>query len=219
MNKKSGKLVLALFLTALANACAYSQSDPLREAPNESAKIVFYGKGRIKSPDDQSYALIRKSGSSMIISGNGEDVPVDELKKSFKSDFIWFRDGNETYVIVDPSFMERANMAWTGYDAASDMLSSTRRQLRTHEKLLTRMESIEENRKSFTRNASMDSEDDREAKLQNERAIIREITRSKEILEKKCSSELENAKLEMRTLIREARQSGKLSNFRATQEN
>jgi hypothetical protein len=107
---------LAVMLLSVTTIVPFSLATAANADTEKPAQIVFYGEGRIKNSDEQSYALVRHHGTSMIISGNGEQVPVNELKRAIKDDFIWFRDGERGYVIVDPALLELADRAWRPYD-------------------------------------------------------------------------------------------------------
>lgn len=159
----------------------------------KTGNTVFYGKGRIASPEQQSYALIRKSAESMIISGNGEDVPVDALKKTIKGDFIWFRDEQRTFVIDDPVLLLRANAAWTRYDSASDKVRTAKRELRVREKTLSRMEPSQEASK--------------------EKRAISTLEAKIDLLEQDRTVAFDAAQAAMRGLISEAARTGKTAAF------
>ena len=128
--RKSCGAVLALAVSFAASLL------PVHALGAEGAsQTVFYGKGRINSPDQQSYALLRQHAGSMIISGNGENVPVDELKRAIGGDFVWFRDGERTFVIVDPALVARANQAWAPYDQLMATAPAARGDVGEREKL------------------------------------------------------------------------------------
>lgn len=110
--------VLSIMTTDFSCVAAAAEPDA-----RKSSQIVFYGEGRARSRDEQSYALLRKHGTSMVISGNGEQIPVDELQLAIKGDFIWFREGSRSYVIVDPSLLARVDKAWLPYEISSEELS------------------------------------------------------------------------------------------------
>lgn len=187
--KKNRGAVWATLLVSVITAIASSTATAKSPDTRKPAEIVFYGEGRIKSGDEQSYALVRHNGTSMIISGNGERVPVDELKRAIGGDFVWFRDGEQGYVIQDAALLERADRAWSPYETLEESLSTLKDDLRRRKKTL----------------AKSSGADDKQR--------IEELSSSVSKTEGERSAAYRNVQSEMRGLIALARKTGKATPF------
>lgn len=60
-----------------------------------------------------AYALISKDRDGVTMSGSTDDLPqIEAARHSLQGDFVWFRRGGKSYVIVDAPTVARANEAW-----------------------------------------------------------------------------------------------------------
>ncbi len=60
-----------------------------------------------------AYALISKDRDGVTMSGSTDDLPqIEAARHSLNGDFVWFRRGGKSYVIVDAATVARANEAW-----------------------------------------------------------------------------------------------------------
>ncbi|WP_229257174.1 biotin/lipoyl-containing protein [Duganella callida] len=60
-----------------------------------------------------AYAIVRAGNDGMTVSADISDIrKVAQLRDSVKGDFLWFRDGDKTYLIRDPAVMARLEEAW-----------------------------------------------------------------------------------------------------------
>lgn len=60
-----------------------------------------------------TYALVPHDSERMIVSATHKDLSViADMRQAFKSDFIWFREGDKAYVIQDPAIVAKASEAW-----------------------------------------------------------------------------------------------------------
>lgn len=187
--KKYQSAAWATLLLSVMTAVAPCNATAISPDTQKTGEIVFYGKGRMKSGDEQSYALVRHNGTSMIISGNGEQVPVDELRRAISGDFVWFRDGERGYVIQDAALLERANRAWSPYEALDESLSRLKDDLRRCKKLLSKSSGADDKKR------------------------VEELTSSVSKTEGERSTAYKNVQSEMRGVIALARETGKASPF------
>ena len=172
--KKYQSAAWATLLLSLITAVAPCTATAIPSNTEKPGEIVFYGKGRIKSGDEQSYALVRHNGTSMIISGNGEQVPVDELRRAIRGDFVWFRDGGQGYVIQDAALLERANRAWNPYEALDESLSILKDDLRRCKKLLAKSSGADDKKRVEELTASVSkTEVERSAAYKNVQSEMR----------------------------------------------
>lgn len=187
--RKNRGAAWATLLVSVMTAIASSTATAISADTGKPAEIVFYGEGRVKSGDEQSYALVRHNGTSMIISGNGERVPVDELRRAISGDFVWFRDGERGYIIQDAALLERADRAWSPYETLEASLSSLKDDLRRRKKLLAKSSGGDEKKR------------------------VEELTSSVSKTEVERSAAYRNVQSEMRGLIALARKTGKATPF------
>lgn len=60
-----------------------------------------------------AYALVSKDRDGVTMSGSTDDLPqIEAARHSLQGDFVWFRRGGKSYVIVDAATVTRANEAW-----------------------------------------------------------------------------------------------------------
>lgn len=60
-----------------------------------------------------AYALVSKDRDGVTMSGSTDDLPqIEAARHSLQGDFVWFRRGGKSYVIVDAATVARANEAW-----------------------------------------------------------------------------------------------------------
>ena len=98
-------------------ASAQIPTVPPTPAPVPVPHIVVVAPGRnsyvISDDDGSPYAII--SGNSQTISGSFSSTDfrqLEALRKKIKGDFIWFEREGKSYVITDPSLVNRAKQAF-----------------------------------------------------------------------------------------------------------
>lgn len=178
----------------------------------KAAQVVFYGAGRVKNRDEQSYAWVKDHGTSMVISGNGESIPVDELKRALPGDFIWFRDGERTFVIVDPALLARVAAFWAPYDTISDSVTASHAELRKQEKALAQMPRGAKAGDAAPQDASTRAADtNAEAPWQSQKALVARLRAAHEALLQSRSAAFKQCQAAARALFDQAIRDGKAS--------
>ncbi|HEY5802794.1 MAG TPA: M56 family metallopeptidase [Lysobacter sp.] len=60
-----------------------------------------------------AYALVSKDRDGITMSGSTDDLPqIEAARHSLQGDFLWFRRGGKSYVIVDAATVAKARDAW-----------------------------------------------------------------------------------------------------------
>lgn len=89
-----------------------------------------------------SFALVRGTGDEMHMWGSIDDI--DEIKaarKSANGEYLWFRRGNQAYVVTDPMLLARAHEATRETDELDKRMEALEAQMEPHER---KMEVLEE---------------------------------------------------------------------------
>ena len=59
------------------------------------------------------YALVHANKEGITVSASRTDLnKIEAARRTVKGDFIWFRDGDKTYLIQDPAAVAKADEAW-----------------------------------------------------------------------------------------------------------
>ncbi|OON64403.1 hypothetical protein B0920_14070 [Massilia sp. KIM] len=89
---------------------AAARSEPVGEAERK-LRVVR------EAARNEPYALVRAKDGDMNISGSSDDWDeVKAAKRVVDGDFIWFREGGQSWVIQDPQVLARARAAWAPLD-------------------------------------------------------------------------------------------------------
>ncbi|MRW91751.1 M48 family metalloprotease [Duganella sp. FT80W] len=83
------------------------------------------------------YAIVRANRDSMMVSATSKDIKqVAQLRDSVKGDFLWFRDGDKTYVLRDASALARIDDAWVGVSRLDAQMDEQGKKLDAQGKIL-----------------------------------------------------------------------------------
>lgn len=81
-----------------------------------------------------SFALVRK-GAGYTMSGSSDDTDeIDTARSSISGDFVWFRKGDQAYVIEDPGTVSRATAAWAETEKLGTRMEALGSQMEVHGK-------------------------------------------------------------------------------------
>jgi beta-lactamase regulating signal transducer with metallopeptidase domain len=84
--------------------------------------------------DGPSFALVRK-GAGYTMTGSTDDTDdIDAARSSINGDFVWFRKGDQAYVIDDPATVSRATAAWTETEKLGTRMEALGSQMEVHGK-------------------------------------------------------------------------------------
>lgn len=89
----------------------------------------------VRMHDDRkgpSFALVRK-GAGYTMSGSSDDTDdIEAARNSTGSDFVWFRKGNQAYVIDDPATVARATAAWAETEKLGTRMEALGSEMEVH---------------------------------------------------------------------------------------
>jgi len=118
---------LALPMLGLATSAALATLTIPAQAAGEGARIT-----RVAAAGEP-YALVRADGKGFNISGSSDDWDdVRAAQRSIKGEFIWFRDGGQSYVIQDPAVMARVRAAWAPLDRLGAQMDDYGKEMKVH---------------------------------------------------------------------------------------
>lgn len=97
----------------------------------------------------EAYALISQDRDGITMSGSTDDLPqIRSAKRSLQGDFVWFRRGGKSYVIVDAATVAKTREAWRDSDKIGKQMEVLGDQMEVHgdkmSALGTQMEKLSE---------------------------------------------------------------------------
>ena len=88
--------------------------------------------GETKSARD-SYALVIAGKNGLLLSGSTDDIDrIEAARKSHAGDFLWFKRGQNAYIIQDPAILADAKAAWKDSDALSAEMDTISKEMDKH---------------------------------------------------------------------------------------
>ena len=89
----------------------------------------------VRMHDDRkgpAFALVRKD-AGYTMSGSSEDTDdIEAARSSVRGDFVWFRKGDQAYVIDDPATVSRTTAAWAETDKLGTRMEALGGQMEVH---------------------------------------------------------------------------------------
>ncbi|HEY5849796.1 MAG TPA: M56 family metallopeptidase [Lysobacter sp.] len=80
-----------------------------------------------------AYALISKDRDGITMSGSTDDLPqIQAARHSLQGDFVWFRRGGKSYVIVDAATVAKARDAWSDSARIGKQMEALGDQMEVH---------------------------------------------------------------------------------------
>eukprot|EP01032_Pedospumella_encystans_P024251 gene24251-27433_t len=87
-------------------------------------------------PAEDAYGIKRGDGYTAIYSGRGDMKELGRLEGTVKGDFIWYRDGNQAWLIKDPALLAKATAAWAPADALNLKMKEHNKAMEQHSKAM-----------------------------------------------------------------------------------
>jgi len=83
--------------------------------------------------DGPAFAVVKKGVAGYTMSGSSDDTDdIEAARRSVDRDFVWFRKGDQAYVIDDPSTVGRANAAWAETEKLGNRMEALGGQMELH---------------------------------------------------------------------------------------
>lgn len=124
------KLALPILALALSSAL-YAQAGTPADAPPAHRHQHISLQSDVAEP----YAFVR--GDDHGISMAGDDADLDTIKRlqtKIDGDFLWFRTGGKSYIVVDPAVLARARAAWEPLEALNRQMEGYDRRMNAYSK-------------------------------------------------------------------------------------
>lgn len=87
--------------------------------------------------DEESFGLVRKDRSGVLMSGQLADADtIRSLKEVIPGDFIWYRRHGRSYVIRDAATLARAGEIWRPSDELDRQMRALERRMQPHQQKL-----------------------------------------------------------------------------------
>jgi beta-lactamase regulating signal transducer with metallopeptidase domain len=137
LRRNGGRIAFPLIGLATACLAFYAHAQINREPPTMTAAAPTAREGnRVRlhqGRTDASYALVRKGRDGYTMSGSSDDMDdIEAARRSLDSDFLWFRKGDQVYVVVDPATVGRATQAWAETDKLGVRMEALGREMEVH---------------------------------------------------------------------------------------
>jgi beta-lactamase regulating signal transducer with metallopeptidase domain len=116
---------------------------------------------RISTADDsKGYAIVRANKDSSTVSANTSDIrKVSSLREKVKGDFVWFRDGDKTYLIQDPALMAKIDAAWAPVNSIGEQMDAQGKKMEAQGKIMNAIgEEMNTAAHAFSRHAEREGE-------------------------------------------------------------
>ncbi|GAB3093055.1 M56 family metallopeptidase [Lysobacter terrae] len=150
LQRRSGRIAFPLIGLAAACLAFYAHAQIDREAPaaasakSASAKAAATSavakangeKGHVRLHEPYAgptYALVRKGHDGFTMSGSTDYIDdIKAVRSRMGSDFLWFRKGDQAYVVVDPATLDRATKAWAETNKLDARMEALDAQMEVH---------------------------------------------------------------------------------------
>lgn len=124
--------ILCLALSAAVYAQAGTASPPADASPAHRTQHIS-----LQSNVAEPYAFVRGVDHGISMAGNDDDLDtIKRLQARIAGDFLWFRNGDKSYVVRDPAVLARARAAWEPLDALSREMEGYDRRMKEHDKVM-----------------------------------------------------------------------------------
>jgi beta-lactamase regulating signal transducer with metallopeptidase domain len=112
------------------------------------------------SDDGKGYAIVRANKDSITVSANTRDIrKVSALRDKVKGDFVWFREGDKTYLIQDPALMAKIDAAWAPVNSIGEQMDAQGKKMEAQGKIMNAIgEEMNTAAQVFSRGAEREGE-------------------------------------------------------------
>lgn len=139
LRRNGGRIAFPLIGLAAACLAFYAHAqinrEPTTTAAPASSSSAREG-NRVRLHDGRSgatYALVRKGRGGYTMSGSDRDMDdIEAARRSLPGDFLWFRKGDQAYVVVDPATVDRATKAWAETDKLGTRMEALGQEMEVH---------------------------------------------------------------------------------------
>jgi beta-lactamase regulating signal transducer with metallopeptidase domain len=84
-----------------------------------------------------AYAIVHGNKEAITVSATTKDIrKVSELRGAVKGDFLWFRDGDKTYLVQDPAVIARIDSAWAPVDSIGGQMEAQGKKMEAQGKIM-----------------------------------------------------------------------------------
>lgn len=130
------KLALPILGLALS-AAVYAQAGVSSAPPVDTPPAHRTQHISLQSNVAEPYAFVRGGDHGISMAGNDDDLDtVKRLQERIAGGFLWFRNGDKSYVVRDPAVLARARAAWAPLDALNREMEGYDRRMKEHDKVM-----------------------------------------------------------------------------------
>ncbi|NHZ60971.1 M56 family metallopeptidase [Massilia genomosp. 1] len=93
-----------------------------------------------KGPGEMSYALVQGPERKGMLSGDSRDVDdIAAAKHTVQGDFLWFRQGDQAYVVQDPALIARVSVAYAPLKRLGAQMEVHGKEMEKHAKVVEQL--------------------------------------------------------------------------------
>jgi beta-lactamase regulating signal transducer with metallopeptidase domain len=141
LRRSGGRIAFPLVGLAAACLAFYAQAQIRPEAATVAtnaapATSTKHGnRAKVGHGSDRPFAIVRKGREGFIMSGSTDEIDdIKAVRQGLDRDFVWFRKGNQAYVVVDPAIVDRAAQAWADTDKLDERMEALDAQMEVHDR-------------------------------------------------------------------------------------
>lgn len=84
-----------------------------------------------------SYAIVHSNKEAITVSATTKDIrKVAALRDKVKGDFLWFREGDNTYLIQDPAVLAKIDAAWVPVNGLGEQMDAQGKKMEAQGKII-----------------------------------------------------------------------------------
>ncbi|WP_373990561.1 M56 family metallopeptidase [Duganella sp. BuS-21] len=123
---------------AMMAAAALPPVPAVPATPAQPVRVKFDHMTVNEGPNQRSaYAIVHGNKEAITVSASTKDIrKVSELRGAVKGDFLWFRDGDKTYVVQDPAVIARIDSAWAPVDSIGGQMDAQGKKMEAQGKIM-----------------------------------------------------------------------------------
>ncbi|WP_343730028.1 M56 family metallopeptidase [Duganella sp.] len=107
-------------------------------APAVPANVKFDHAVINDGPDrGGSYAIVRSNQEAITVSATTQDIrKVAALREKVKGNFLWFRDGDKSYLIQDPAVLAQIDAVWVPVNGLGEQMDAQGKKMEAQGKII-----------------------------------------------------------------------------------
>jgi hypothetical protein len=116
-------------------AAMHAHAGTIQTAPAAQQKATVHRVAQHGRED--AYALAGGDERGATMTGNSADAEaIEQIRRSIKGEFLWFRDGGRSWIVQDPDTVARARAAWAPVKRLGEQMNAHGKDMEQHGKAM-----------------------------------------------------------------------------------